>query len=710
MSETNHLASSLAPAPPALNESQRRAILFCLLDLHRRLAEMESLLVQGQSPSPLSQYVNDLSLIEIKVVRDYFERLRARILACLQEAAIPPEIRRTGLRWALQVNLSTLLVTLGEMTPKNLAGYGHLSDDGRAITLKVREDLTRLIDRVGASLRQGLGGDMEQRLARLEASPADVTTLTALDRVITRRGMVEFRPQLETLVRRLESPQFEVAVFGRVSSGKSSLLNHLVGAEVLPVGVTPVTAVPARLVCGDRPAALISFAEIEAQTVPVQELREYASEEGNPGNHKHVTNILVQLPSARLREGVVLVDTPGIGSLALSGSAETFAYLPRCDLGVVLIDSASTLTPDDLALLRRLYEAAIPAQVVLSKADLLSPADRQRTADYVREQAKRELCLDVRVHPVSTVGTDESLLTHWFEEEIEPLLARHRTLAEASLRRKASHLRESVIAALETLLARRRGAGADGRSRVDGQAVRRLLGEADEAIRQARERCREWKLDEPALLEVILTDAAKGILSGARKEVDSTGSPLLSVIEQVLAGRDQMAHALVGELQEQLSRTLETLGETVPSVRADAPAIRDVAFRGLPAADLSAFRGQPVPTPPWWAPLSRGLAVRAMRRRLENELGLALREQVRVHDRQLQAWLRTAVGQLVELYDSQAEVFREQARLSDHAGGADVDLEGLEADLRELREMVPPWLRPARQAGERVPGRPTAPR
>ena len=51
-----------------------------------------------------------------------------------------------------------------------------------------------------------------------------------------------------------------------------------------------------------------------------------------------MTRIVVELPSRGCRDGVVLVDTPGLGSLATSGAAETLAYLPRCDLGVVLID------------------------------------------------------------------------------------------------------------------------------------------------------------------------------------------------------------------------------------------------------------------------------------------------------------------------------------------------------------------------------------
>ncbi len=39
-----------------------------------------------------------------------------------------------------------------------------------------------------------------------------------------------------------------------------------------------------------------------------------------------------------------------------------------------------------------------------------------------------------------------------------------------------------------------------------------------------------------------------------------------------------------------------------------------------------------------------------------------LREQVGLYDRQLQAWLKTFIGQLVELYEVQAEILREQVR------------------------------------------------
>jgi hypothetical protein len=44
-----------------------------------------------------------------------------------------------------------------------------------------------------------------------------------------------------------QAKSFEIALFGRVSSGKSSLLNAVLETNLLPIGVTPVTAVPTRI-------------------------------------------------------------------------------------------------------------------------------------------------------------------------------------------------------------------------------------------------------------------------------------------------------------------------------------------------------------------------------------------------------------------------------------------------------------------------------
>jgi GTP-binding protein EngB required for normal cell division len=672
----------------SLNPSQRQSVLFGFIDVHRRMAEFEAFITQSTTSSAFSQYVGDLSPTESRVVQDYFARIRSTMLACLQEAGIPLEVRHTSLRWTLQVGMTFLHIAIAEMAPERLRGYGPLDSADAKTIIKIQQDLYRLIDRVSAYLRQGLGQDMQQRLDRLEATPASVTTLTVLEKVISRWQLVEFRPLLDTIIRRLEAPQFEIAVFGRVSSGKSSLLNHVAGMDVLPVGVTPITAVPTRLVRGEEPAAIISFADIEPRRIDVGQLRDYASEEGNPGNHKHVTNILVQMPSPRLREGVVLVDTPGIGSLALAGSAETFAYLPRCDLGVVLIDASSTLNQEDLGILRALYEAGTPAQVLLSKADLLTSADRQRMVSYIQEQLRRELGLSLPVHPVSTVGADEALLLRWFEQAIAPLLDEHRALTEASLRRKLGHLRESVVAVLQTLLARQQGGKSGGRAVTQAAEARKLLEEADSAVRQAKARCQDWTADEPALVEVVLQDAAQAVVAPAPRPGTAEAEQIQGVVRQVLTERGRMAHQLVKDLQQVLSRTLEGLRQTAPLAEADAGSVRDLVFSGMPVLDLSPLRERCHGHRLWWASLLPRVAVWSVRRSLRRQVEPAIREYVGLYDRHLRAWLRSCIAQLAELYESQAEVFREQVRrLTVEVDGADqaTDSHQLLADVKELQ-------------------------
>ena len=373
--------------------------------------------------------------------------------------------------------------------------------------------------------------------------------LSALERIITRWRLVEYRPTLEMIVSRLERPRFEVAVFGRVSSGKSSLLNHITGTDVLPVGVTPVTAVPTRLEHGRDEGVDISFSESPPRRVVTSKLWEYASEEGNPGNCKHVTRIVVRLASPRMKSGVVLVDTPGVGSLATAGAAEAMAYLPRCDLGIILVDSASTLDREDLMLLHALDEAGVQAAVLLSKADLLSASDRSRMTAYIERQIREELGLGLSVHPVSVVGADESLLSKWFDSEISPLLEQHEALAQASLCRKIVSVTESVAATLETLL--RSGGDSQKNVQLNAQlaSTQRILDAADDAIRSAREQALDWSLSRQQLTELILHHAALNAVTGDPRTARSM-DPVFHIAWEALPQRGGMAGELVTALED----------------------------------------------------------------------------------------------------------------------------------------------------------------
>ena len=473
--------------PAHLNESQRRHLLSSCQYADKLLAEIETTLAASQSKSPFPKCKPDLSPAQAKIIRDYIARMRSQLLRALDSQGVAIPAAQISALHSIRVTLGFVDIAFDECRPKRMIGYGELADGAATEIAGMVDEMRGLIARLDSYLAQGESADLNKRLRLLEEKGSEVALVETLERAIDQHGLVEFRPALTTIVDRLESDAFEIAVFGRVSSGKSSLLNHIVGEDVLPVGVTPITAVPTRLAYGAERRATAWFADRKPEQFAIGWLAEFVTEQHNPANVRHVTRIVVELPAQRLREGVVYVDTPGLGSLAASGAAETKAYLPRCDLGVVLIDAGSTLTADDLATIQALYDAGIPASVLLSKVDLLAPGDRDRALRYVAGHIRSDLGLELTVNAISIHSECGELLDRWLASEILPLYDRHAELARQSVARKIGALRLAVDAALK---ARSKRSAAP----IDAAKLRDLeteLRTAAGAIARARAECLE---------------------------------------------------------------------------------------------------------------------------------------------------------------------------------------------------------------------------
>jgi hypothetical protein len=138
------------------------------------MSELEAVLTQSTEPSPFAQHTNDLSPTERKVVQDYFAHLQAVMLDCLRDAGIALDVHRTSARWAAQVGMTGIDIAIAEVSPDRLRGYGPVDPAAATQVATLQQALRRLVQRVAAYLRQGLGHDLSQRLALLEASRADV--------------------------------------------------------------------------------------------------------------------------------------------------------------------------------------------------------------------------------------------------------------------------------------------------------------------------------------------------------------------------------------------------------------------------------------------------------------------------------------------------------------------------------------------------------
>ena len=440
-----------------LNEAQQRRLLGNSQYADKLLSDIEAILSAAESKTIFPKFVSDLSPAQVQLIRGYMARFRTQLARALDGLAIRPPAPSFGALHSVRVTLTFVRVAVQEMAPHYLRGYGEVAEQAVSQLEGVCAELEGMLERLSAALAESPESSLPARLARLQQAGGSVEMLRLLGRIIADRGLVELRPRLSMILERLESNRFEIAVFGRVSSGKSSLLNHILRTEALPVGVNPITAVPTRLVHGPQALLTASFAGGSVERLPIERLPEFVSEIHNPANCKGVARLVVELPCDRLRTGIALVDTPGLGAFAAAGAAETLAYLPQCDLGVVLIAAGSPLNDEDLSTILRLYEAAIPVKVLLSKADLLSSADLASALDYTARQLQRVLGADIGLHAVSTAQSHADLLEQWFSGEIAPLYEKHQQLAQESSRRKTARLRDAVAAALQAKLS---GAGA----------------------------------------------------------------------------------------------------------------------------------------------------------------------------------------------------------------------------------------------------------
>jgi hypothetical protein len=180
----------------------------------------------------------------------------------------------------------------------------------------------------------------------------------AVTNVIDRYELTSLKP-MATACASLESDRvpLDVAVLGQFKSGKSSLLNALIGNDLLPVGVTAVTAVITRLVAGNSVSVRITELDGKVQSVTPERIGEFVSETDNPANCRKVSAVDVETPALLEWPGLRLVDTPGLGSTIGHNTSVTKDWLPHVAAALV-VSSDPPLSEDDCRLIAEVRQLA----------------------------------------------------------------------------------------------------------------------------------------------------------------------------------------------------------------------------------------------------------------------------------------------------------------------------------------------------------------
>ncbi|WFR73569.1 dynamin family protein [Prescottella defluvii] len=237
--------------------------------------------------------------------------------------------------------------------------------------------MTGLLDRTAAIASSAGRGDLVERLALVRTRTVD--------------------------------PRFRVVVVGQLKQGKSQFVNSLLNLAVCSVGDDETTAVPTVVQNSERTFAELVLAEPGGEPLraelPLDEL-DAVTPKTPRAEGREVLRIEVNVPSPLLADGLVFVDTPGVGGHGNPHAAATLGLLPAADAVFVVSDASQEFTEPELAFLRQVAILCPAAACLITKTDLY-PHWRQ-IVDADREHLGRA-GLDVPLLPISSVLRSHAL-------------------------------------------------------------------------------------------------------------------------------------------------------------------------------------------------------------------------------------------------------------------------------------------------------------
>jgi len=230
-------------------------------------------------------------------------------------------------------------------------------------------------------------------IASIEAAGPELKHVAA---ILTRLGEPAEAEQLLALHASLSEPAVRVVVIGAFNQGKSTLINALIGAKVLPVALVPTTAVLTRVISARPPGATLYYVKPEtSREVSLEEVSQYLTLDPVNRSGPALRLVEVRCPWRKTEEGgLELYDTPGFNDLPEQAEAARQA-IQKADLLLFILNARQPLTEQE-EIIWQSWAAHTGAQplFLLNFLNLLEEEDREAALERVRTGLRERLELN----------------------------------------------------------------------------------------------------------------------------------------------------------------------------------------------------------------------------------------------------------------------------------------------------------------------------
>jgi len=229
--------------------------------------------------------------------------------------------------------------------------------------------------------------------------------------VAERMGSSAVSAYLSGLGEELSAERFYLAVLGSFKRGKSTLINALLGRDILPTGIIPLTSIVTKVRYGENTKTIVRFLDCSEIISEPPDLEFYVTERGNPGNIKNVAEVEIAVNSDLLQKGVVLVDTPGIGSTHLKNTAVTYDFLSKIDAAIFVLGVDPPISQAEIEFLIDIKDHVERIFFVQNKIDVVSKGEWEEAISYNESTIRKVVGSDgVHIYPLSAKKALESKL------------------------------------------------------------------------------------------------------------------------------------------------------------------------------------------------------------------------------------------------------------------------------------------------------------
>ena len=299
---------------------------------------------------------------------------------------------------------------------------------------------------------------VSQLRAGLKAMIARIGTLTQQN--------VQY-PQLSnnfhTAKKGIEHPMYDIVVCGEVKKGKSTLLNAIIGQDILPVDNEIATSQVFRITNSRSESFELVFNDGTRKAISRSELSKYGSQvdaniHGESSfNGKLLSYIQVNIPVAFLPENVSLVDTPGLGAIYKSHEWITQNYVKKAAGVLFVFDSKTPLVKQEQDFINKVLDITPYIMFVMTKIDTVTPSEwtsqLRRTEESLSALFMSRKLPSTTVYPISSTILREAADEDELDFRVENMRASMFPAIKAELMRmitKAVALTHTSLALYES--------------------------------------------------------------------------------------------------------------------------------------------------------------------------------------------------------------------------------------------------------------------